>query len=219
MTTTCSNIMISIPVAPFGKICSGLVLWLWYVRSKVPYVTFLDIPEYKWPVVRNLQFARFLKVRPKQDYLLLVDSDMVPPLNVLDMVKNKKEFCTAVNFSYQYEVPFAQVLCKADDGNYKQDEKILSSPPGLYEIDVCGLACCLISRKMVEDMGPTFREPIAADGLQFYRDADFDFCERAKVKGYKLFVDTRFISDHMKTIRLKSFNNILVKNGREPLVG
>ena len=48
------------------------------------------------------------------------------------------------------------------------------------------------------------------DGL-FLRDADFDFCERIKARGYKVHIDTRFVCDHRKKIGLKRINDLLME--------
>jgi len=204
------SVLISVPCPPYGDITGGLADFLVRTISGGWPGTILkyDRPENKWPMVRNDQFKRFVELSDC-DYTLLIDSDIVPPANVLDMVKNKVDFCTAICFSWQFEEPFAVCMRKDPKGRDGYIQDVPSGPPGLYERDATGLACTVISRKLAEKFTGSFRDILDGQGM-LKRDADFDFCERIKKVGYKVHVDTRFICDHRKKIGLRRINDLLV---------
>lgn len=169
----------------------------------------IDRPEDKWPSVRNLQFKRYLALSDAE-YILCIDSDIIPPRNVLEMAKNGVDFCSAVCFSWQFGEPFAVVMRKDPKGRDGYIQGVPKGKPGLYERDATGLACTIMSRRLAKEFQGTFRDKFDKEGL-LKRDADFDFCERIKRAGYKVHIDTRFVCDHSKVIGLKRINELLVR--------
>lgn len=208
------KVVISVPCSLYGDITGSLADFL--VRTLAGgwpgFVLKYDRPENKWPMVRNEQFKRFLELSDC-DYALLIDSDVVPPANILEMVKNKVDFCSAVCFSWQFQEPFAVCMTKAPRGQDGYVQNVPSGLPGIHERDATGLACTVISRRLAERFKGSFRDRFDRQGM-LKRDADFDFCERIKAGGYKVYVDTRFVCDHRKKIGLKRINDLMVrKNG------
>ena len=206
------SVLISIPCPAFGSLTGGLVDFLLNARDYPGIEVKIDRVEHKWPTVRNLQFKRFLELT-NADYLLCIDSDIVPPMNILEMVKEAKrkrlDYLSAVCFSFQFNEPFAVVMKKAK-GRDGYVQAVPNGKPGIYEIDATGLACTVLSRKLVREFKGTFRDRFDKEGM-LLRDADFDFCERIKKAGYKVFVDTKFICDHIKMLSLKRINDLLVR--------
>jgi len=209
-----TSVLISIPTPPFGSLYNGLVKFLLNSRYYPNLDIQIDIIEHKWPVVRNLQFKRFLELTDSE-YLLTIDSDIIPPTNALRMVKEAKEkqldYLSAVCFSFQFNEPFAVVMKKDPKGRDGYIQAIPQGKPGIYEVDATGLACVVLSRRLVNEFQGTFKDKIDSKGM-LERDADFDFCERIKKVGYKVYIDTRVICDHMKVLPLKRINDLLVKN-------
>jgi len=203
------SVLISIPCSPFGSVTGGLVDFLLNVIHQLRFRIQIDRPEDKWPAIRNLQFKRYLELS-NADFILCIDSDIVPPRNVLEMVENKVDFCSAVCFSWQFEEPFAVVMSKDSKGRDGYIQNVPGGKPGPYERDATGLACTVISRRLAKQFAGTFRDKFDKAGL-LKRDADFDFCERIKKAGFKVYVDTRFICDHRKTIGLKRVNDLLIR--------
>lgn len=205
------SVLISVPCFPFGDVTGGLADWLIKVLAGgwPGLILKYDRVEHKWPAVRNQQLKRYLELSDC-DYLMLIDSDIIPHPQVLEMVKNELDFCSAVCFSFQFNEPFAVVMSKAPKGKDGYVQNVPQGVPGVYERDAMGLACTVISRKLAETFKGTFRDKFDSDGM-LLRDADFDFCERIKQQGYKVHVDTRFICGHKKGLDLKLVNDLLVK--------
>lgn len=214
MSTSSSKpikVLISVPCSPYGDIAGGLADFLVRTISGgwPGMILKYDRPETKWPMVRNLQFKRFLEIS-NCDWVLLIDSDIIPPANILDMVKNGLDFCSAICFSWQFEEPFAVCMSLDSKGRDGYNQDVPNGKPGLYERDATGLACTVISRRLAKEFQGTFRDNFDKEGM-LKRDADFDFCERIKASGFKVYVDTRFVCDHRKKIGLKRINDLLVR--------
>ncbi len=205
------SVLISVPCPPYGDVTGGLADFL--VRTIADgwpnFMIKYDRPEGKWPAIRNLQFKRHLQLS-NCDFILMVDSDVIPPANILEMAKNRVDFCSAVCFSFQFDEPFAVVMKKDSKGRDGYIQDVPSGPPGIYERDATGLACTIISRQLVKQFKGTFRDRFDDEGM-LQRDADFDFCERIKQAGYKVYVDTRFICGHKKGIDLKKINDLMMR--------
>ena len=208
------KILISVPCPLHGDVAGSLADFLVRTISGgwPGFVLKYDRPENKWPMVRNMQFKRFLELSDC-DYMLLIDSDIIPPANILEMVKNRVDFCSAICFSWQFDEPFAVCMRKDPKGRDGYVQDVPSGPPGTYERDATGLACTVISRKLAERFKGSFRDRFDKEGL-LRRDADFDFCEQIKKAGYKVWVDTRFICDHYKKVGLRKINDLLVGDGK-----
>jgi len=205
------SVLISVPCPPYGDIAGNLADFLVRTISGgwPGFILKYDRPENKWPMIRNIQFRRFLEIS-SCDWLLLIDSDIIPPPNILEMVKNGVDFCSAICFSWQFEEPFAVCMSLDSKGKDGYIQNVPSGPPGLYERDATGLACTVISRQLAEKFRGSFRDTFDSQGV-LKRDADFDFCERIKKAGFKVHVDTRFVCDHRKKIGLKRVSDLLVK--------
>lgn len=56
----------------------------------------------------------------------------------------------------------------------------------LQKIGRCGMGCCLIKRKVLEDVFKEYKSAFAPMGEL---GEDFSFCERAKALGYEIYMD------------------------------
>lgn len=147
----------------------------------------------------------------KYDYLLFIDDDIIPVDDILDMVELNKDIVSAVCFSFQYDEPFALILDKTNNPfiseGYVQSNKINKGK--IIECDAVGCGCLLIKREVLEKIEKPFEFKFNEDGTT--KGEDFNFCEKAKKLGYKIFVDTTKICSHYTNIDLKKINKLLVK--------
>lgn len=145
----------------------------------------------------------------KYDYLLFIDDDIVPPENILDMIELKKDIISAVCFTFLQDEPLALILNKTNNpfvDGYIQSKKI--NKKEIIECDAVGTGCLLIKREVLEKIESPFEFRIENDVI---KGEDYNFCEKAKKLGYKIFVDTTKICSHFNNIDLKKINNLLVK--------
>lgn len=217
-----TRVLISIIHRPGERVVPGLVKWLLHQQAhslmgQSPFVLGVDIQGGKpFDVMRNRQAAKFLET----DYecLMLVDCDIVPPDDaIVRLLAHNKAICGIASLSFQFGEPFAVVLeaTPEEPYGYKQAERLR----GLKKLrdGAIGLACCLIQRKVFEQMAQPWFEEILIGGGVGSRDADFVFCERARALGHDIWVDCDRLTDHKVVVSLKRINDLLLgaatKNG------
>lgn len=158
---------------------------------------------------RNYLVERFLKTDSK--YLLFCDSDIVPPLNILNMIEDNKDVVSAVNFTWKGN-ELIPLIMKEVKGGYKADNKKIVDKNEIIEIDAIGLGCVLIKRGIFEELKkPYFEFKFNNEGL-LINGEDFNFCEKIKKLGIKIWVDKRYMTNHFSVVNLKTLNDWLVVN-------
>lgn len=150
---------------------------------------------------RNSLVEHFLMT--EYEWLLFIDSDIMPPFNVLEMTKNRKDICSGVCYQWQ-EDKLIPVVYKRESNHYRIFYNIDEND--VVEVDGVGAGCLLINRKAFETIKkPYFMFEYDDKGLAISGE-DFYFCEKAKKAGFKIWVDRKMICDHYKTVNLKAIN-------------
>jgi ubiquinone/menaquinone biosynthesis C-methylase UbiE len=183
------TIMVAVP--NLGTIRNELADWLLAVKGFGHLVSILPLKEsYGKPIDFNrTQIARkFLE--SGLDYLLMVDSDLIPPSNIMMMVDNDLDICSADIRTWQdgANLRLAMTMYRECEG---YDEYKAAEVPEyrISEIDACGTGCMLVHRKVLEKVSE-FRG----------RAEDYNFCKDARQAGFKVHFDTRFRCYHYVTI-------------------
>jgi GT2 family glycosyltransferase len=137
---------------------------------------------------RNKLREYFLK--NDYDYLLSLEQDVVPPKNVIErLMKHKKEICSGLYFKEKGGelIPIMYVHHKDDFAKLLRFEEIPENK--LVEVITSGLGCVLISRKVMEKVK-----------FRYEKDSkpwdDVWFCEDAREKDFKVYVDTSVRCKH-----------------------
>jgi GT2 family glycosyltransferase len=145
-------------------------------------------------VARNVLVENFLQ--SDCSHLLFLDSDMVLPANVLDVLLGRgKDMVSALYVLRKVHRPCYRFF---KDGHYRAPEKI--EPNKLLEVDAVGLGCCLIKRAVLERLSrehpqkPLFRMDYR--GRTEVLGEDAFFCELVRRAGFKIFVDTSVLVGH-----------------------
>jgi hypothetical protein len=150
---------------------------------------------------RNDICKRFLET--DYDYLLMIDGDCIPEkLNrILDMADYDKDIIGATCFGFVKEmiIPFAMKQRK----DYSYDVMDTDLNNGVVEVDAIGSGVMMIARRVLENMPHPFRNEYDPEGIKM-KGLDFNFCRRAKLLGYKVWVDTDNLSSHWTVIDLKT---------------
>lgn len=134
-------------------------------------------------------------IKEGYDWLFFIDSDMVlPPDALTKLLAHDKDIVSGIAFKRfpPFDPCFYEKVSVTDRGikleHFKKWQK------GLIEADACGMACCLIKRKVFEkmienNMPPFFPIPTTGE--------DIAFCLRAKQCGYQIYVDTTVSCGHI----------------------
>jgi len=147
---------------------------------------------------RNYLIQKFLE--SDCEWLFLLDADTVPPMNVLDMLKNDKDVCCGLYFVWMKGGLYPLAMKKVGD-KYNiipdQDEP-------LVEVDASGGGCMLLKRKVIEALKPPYFKELQDQYGCRSKGNDFYFCEKVKEAGFKIWLDKRYVSSHYKTIDLRN---------------
>lgn len=145
---------------------------------------------------RNQIVQDFLKTA--FTHLWMVDSDVVPPRKAL---KSPHRCVSGVYHHYVGNPPgiVYNTWLRGPEG-YKPGLQLPSKPE---PVDAVGAGCLLLERSLLEEMeSPWFEDHFEDNKLSL--GEDFDFCEKLAALGEKVWIEPRFICQHMKTISLSA---------------
>lgn len=164
----------------------------------------LEIPEgfettfqyfygYNIDQVRNL-IAHWI-VDGNFDYLFSVDSDMSFPSDTLKRLLARN--VDIVSGVYRQRKNDVVIELYGTNGNL--DLQQLHSIPndnGLAIVNGCGFGCCLVRRRVFEDIGYPYFEYHSSIDHRHTISEDVDFCGKAKAKGYATHADLTVLCRH-----------------------
>lgn len=163
-------------------------------------------------IVRSRNILRDIVLNKGYDYFLSLEQDVIAPYDIIGrFLLRKKDIVSGVYFGEYIRnkqkriLPMLWVLKKDDKNRTKYvpvKRKFLNSNK-MYRVDICGLGCVLISRKVLE--GVKFRY---TPNLKKQFD-DVHFCVDAVNQGFKIFTDTSVKCRHMIRERPWSWKELL----------
>jgi len=149
------------------------------------------------PISNNRnQIVQDFLLKKEFDYLLMIDSDIIPPNNILNLADFQKDVISAVCFMYQKNMVVPLLLRKNTEGSYGIAN--LGGYEGLVEVDAVGTGCIMLSRKVLEDISKDeapFADKFDKDGVRKF-GLDIAFCQRAQARGYKVFAHLDYPAKH-----------------------
>lgn len=162
---------------------------------------------------RNEMVKNFLN-NPDNEWLLMIDNDIVPPVDILSMVEHGEKVVSGVCTIKKDKVP-QPVIVKEDESrtNYRQvnlsEYQDEVREDGLLEVEGIGTGCLLIHRSVLEEMKPPwFRfEYNEYGGLAL--GEDFYFSRRLRENDVPMYVDTNMVCSHYKKTDLTEFATVV----------
>jgi GT2 family glycosyltransferase len=162
--------------------------------------------ERGWPVdrVRNLICERFLA--GTDDYLLMIDDDMVPPRDLLAMADHELDIVSGLLYAFMPERGIYNVAYTRDGEQYRRAAiGSLAEFKGLHEVDLVGGACLMIHRRVLVSLPrPWFRLEMDETVTRLLDSEDFYFCRKARAAGFKIHLDSDRPCGHVKSIDLRA---------------
>ena len=158
--------------------------------------------DIKLKLVKNLNVdtARNLFAeKVTTDYLLFIDSDVIPPPNTLkQLITADKDIISGLYFRRKW--PYPPIIMqrrKGVEGMKNRYSFMMEYPRNMVvECDGIGMGICLIKTDVFKKIKPPWFVHNQA------MTEDLAFCELAKESGYKIFVDTGLIGTHIDTIKI-----------------
>jgi hypothetical protein len=145
---------------------------------------------------RNAITKRFLAT--DCDFLLMIDDDIVPLHNPIEMVFADKDIigCPA-------KVRQANRACNWNlyqwigDGYMPVDLRRAPSDGDVVQVDIVGSGCVLVKRKVLQSIKAAWNCEYDEDGVSTY-GTDFAFCRRAKENGFEVWTTPWRWCEHIK---------------------
>jgi len=159
---------------------------------------------------RNTIVQKFLAI-PDCEYLMMIDSDIVPPPNIMRLIDFDKDIITPLMFTRQKGELLPLFLKRDKDGIYSVDDYL--NKVGLQEIDATGTGCIIIKREVLEKVKKPFENIYDKDGIKTL-GLDLSFCQKAKELGYKAWVHLDYVASHYYTYDLKDLYYITINKER-----
>lgn len=147
---------------------------------------------------RNTIVQKFLAT--DCDYLMMIDSDVIPPANILNLADFDKDIITPLMFVKQKGTLIPLFLNRNKDGMYDAADYLRKT--GLQEVDATGTGCIIIKREVLENIKHPFENVYDEDGVKTLGN-DFYFCQRVKKLGYRVWVHLDYVASHHSTQDLK----------------
>jgi len=173
-------------------------------------LTFLFSNEKPIDYNRNMIVDKFLKTNC--EILFMIDSDMVIPEDLLDMIKPGHDVVSAVVFTTKRGIPYPIIMKKSKDE--KWFEPMLDPRDIIDEytpVDCIGSGCFYIRRSVFDKIDrPVFRFQCAPDG-RIKMGEDYSFSKKVQAAGFKMTVATKFIVGHFKSFDISHVSQLLYK--------
>ena|SRR3989338_8507381 len=163
-------------------------------------------------IVRSRNILRDIALNENYDYFLSLEQDVIPPNDVIEkLLRHKKDIVSGVYFG-QYTrgnqkrlLPMLWVAKKDDPTKIRYVPVALNyvNSGDLFKVDLSGLGCILISRKVLENINFKYNS-----GLKKQFD-DISFCIDARNKGFEIYADTSVKCKHLILNRPWSWKELL----------
>lgn len=185
-----------------GWVRPELVTMLANLPKKREYNIYIGYPAHK-PIThnRNTIVKRFLE--SGMDYLLMIDSDNIPPQNILELADYDKDVIGGLCYAFMNNMIIPLCLELNDHKSY--DLMDISLNEGLVECDGIGSGVMMIKKEVLENIQFPFENMYDPEGIKI-KGLDIKFCESAKEKGYKVWCHTDYKCSHWTTIDLKQIH-------------
>src|SRR3990167_10580536 len=182
-----------------GEIRTDLSQIINLIIQNDSYRIYLTYPAGK-PITnnRNTIVQKFLA--SECDYLMMIDSDIIPPPNILNLADFNVDIITPLMFVKQKGVLIPLFLKRNKDGMYDAADYL--GRTGLQEVDATGTGCIIIKREVLEKVKHPFENVYDEDGIKTLGN-DFYFCQKARKLGYKVWVHLDYVASHHTVQDLK----------------
>ena len=182
------------------ELAMKLIQWL----RKCPYDIYLEFTEER-PIAhcRNRIVRDFLK--RNYDFLLMIDNDVVPEKNPLDLVELDKDVIILPCPIYQAGRIIWNVY-RLDKEGYWRPINLKKEKRKLIKIEAGGTGSILIKKNVLQKIDAPFERVFTKKGIE-KMGLDLFFSRKLKEKGFSIYASVRHKCSHYKTLDLRTIQN------------
>ena len=136
----------------------------------------------------------------KDEYLWMVDSDVIPP----GLMGGTLPILSGVYHHYLSAVKQIAYSAWVEKGG-NEHAALLELPDKIFVAHTVGAGCIRIHRSVLEKIGSPWFEDHLDKNHELVLGEDFDFCKKARANGERIMVDPAFLCHHLKTVSIKTF--------------
>ena len=178
-------------------------------KEFMPHLRFSSVTGVEYN--RNTLVKEFLKT--DNEWLMMVDEDNPPVKNPLELIKLNKEVIGLPTMMWRG--------IGGKDGNsgvafnaYKAVgldwQTLVNDGEKIVEVDRVGTGCIIIRRDVLEGFKAPFSAVVNEEDGTRARGEDITFCDKARERGVKIWVNWDYICSHYKTIDLLDVAQLLI---------
>ena len=194
--STKKRVLIAIPTARNIEVDTFKSIYDQIVDDNVE-IDFQYFYGYRVDQIRNL-IADWV-IKGNYDYLFSVDSDITFDNNILQKFIDHDLDIVSGIYRQRKEDLILEIY--AEHGGNVSWEEIKNKQ--LVKIGACGFGCVLVKRQVFESVGqPAFEYHVALDHKNTVSE-DWDFCAKARDKGFEVWADTDVVCGHIGSTTFK----------------
>lgn len=178
----------------------------------------VEYPSLK-PIAHNRNSIVKRVLASDADFLLMIDDDITPSRNPLDLVTLDKDIlglpCYSWNPSVNPESPLYLVIMEYVGEKQAHRPALMRNDAGLTRltakgkpIDAVGTGAILIARRVLEQVTAPFERFWDEDGIQ-QMGLDFAFCLKARQLGFEVWTHMDYLCGHWVTLNLWDVQKII----------
>lgn len=213
-----TKLLILIPCR--GTLQEGLVKWLWHALPKAPFLVEWDTFHGR-PVddARNGMVQRFLSDPARPTHLMMIDDDILPPPNALDMLNHQKPVVSAVLYTWTEGAPMPLIMKYDEEGDaFKQDVDAigrLNKGERLVKVVTTGTGCFVAQREVYENLVTNWFRYEYNEAGRLIGGEDFAFFRKVSDLGYSVWIDGKVICGHVGSVDIAEVARLLVGGKNE----
>lgn len=191
--------MVLIAVPHTGKVRTSLVKKLMKFDDREDVELYFSSAK---PVdVNRCEIADYFLEETDHDTLLMIDSDIIPPDNILDLLEEDFDVISPVIFSTRQGIPYPVGARMQDNGKLSMyhggsDEEIL-------DMDAVGTGCIFIDRSVFDRIEKPYFEFEKNDDGSMDVSEDFSFCLKCVDAGLSIKMHTGYTCGHVTGMNLE----------------
>lgn len=199
-----------------GQVDTRLMVWLMQLMQSREHDMHYAFPIYS-PIAsaRNRIAREFVESPARFEWLLMIDSDVVPETNPLDLIAQDKDVIGQICPIWKGDLaPGREVMW-----NVVPLEGSILIGEGLAPVQAVGSGCLLIARRVLEHPGmrAPFTERYDEDGVLTVSE-DVSFCQRARAAGYQVWADLGGRCSHNRIVDLRQVGNAILTRHEQPIL-